>query len=340
MFFLHAAIQDLLFGWDASPLIECREKGICRNIPFPTRRATLKEVTRVYEQLSTAILSPVSLIAAEVPELEVETKPKPAKPSSAKSSHKPREPVEKGTAHLKKREPVPDIPVTGAPELDAGHVQLISDIAENKLDAVQQRIADSPELKSAELGPEYFKSHEKLKPITHGLGVVCIAAAFGSLDVLEWLMLEKAPLQVGCSPYMVTKAKRVRTYLRKFWAQHPDLHDYAAAGIPNPLSEADAAASAEKERQKRKRERDKKNEKKNEKTFLTGVASKPQAERMRELRAAAAEARAAEAEARGRVSGICVVCKKSLSGIVPFERLTFKYCSLDHVQKHRKALNE
>lgn len=284
-------------------------------------------------------MSPISLIAAEVPEEAPEAKPK-LKPKG-NPQKPPRVPAVKGTAHLKKRESEPASSETGAEkvDLDDDYVQLIADIAGNKLPETQARLTESPQLKFAEYGVEYFKTHERLKSITHGLGLVCIAAGCGSLDVLEWLMLEKVPLQVGCSPYMVTKTKRVRTFLRKFWAQHPDLHDYAAAGIPAPLSEADVAASAEKERQKRKRERDKKSEKKNEKSFLASEATKPAHIRARELRAAAAEARVAGLQARPLVnSNMCTVCKKSLEGIVPFERLTFKYCSMDHVQKHRKVL--
>lgn len=258
---------------------------MCRTIPFPTRRATYSEVTRVYEQLSTIILSPISLIAP-VEEPEPAPKPKPKAPSK---SSKPKVPAEKGTSHLKKREPKPgereveEVKV----ELDTKFVQLLQDIADEKSDAIEACLTMEPALKALEFEVAYFESHEKLKNLSKGCGLVGVAAALGSLKVLEWMLLNDVPLLIGTSPYLVTKAKSVRTFLRRFWANHPDLHDYKEAEIPSPLSEADVAAAAQKEREKRKREK----EKKKEKALLTAEAAKPPEVRARELRAKAAEAR-------------------------------------------------
>lgn len=325
--------QDLLF-WEGSPLVEAKEKGVIRNIPFKTNRAKLEEITRVYQLLSTAVVSPISLIETEpeepeepAPVIKVPKAPAPApKPVTG-----PKVPEEKGTSHLKKREPKIAEPVgdgssESEEELNSSYVELIEEVATNKLAEVQLKIGMSPDLKSVEFGTEYFQEHEKLKTLSNGYGLVGIAAACASLDVLEWLMLEGAPLAIGGSPYLVTKAKNVRKFLRTFWGKHPDLHDYAAAEIPSPLSEADNAANKEKELAKRRRER----EKKREKAFLAAEAVKPPSVRAREMRAAAAEMR--------MLGNNCVVCKKSLEGIVSFERLSYKYCSLDCCQKHREVL--
>ncbi len=268
----------LLFGWEGSPIVEHKEKGLCRTIPFSTRRATLKEVTRVYEQLSTVVLSPISLITVvEEEEEKVESKPKPA--SSSKPSTKSKVPVEKGTAHLKKREPKPVKPdeekdkeaEEPAIELEIEYVQVIADISEEKLQNVQEFLNESAERKSIAFEVTYFEPHEKLKSVSKPCGLVAIAAAFGAVDILEWLLLNGVPLLVGVSPYLITKAKRVRTFLRKFWHQNPGLHDYAAAEIPGPLTDEDLAASAAKGRQKKKREK----EKKKAKDFLAKEAAKP-----------------------------------------------------------------
>ncbi len=287
----------------------------------------------MYEQLSTAIVSPRSLIEVMDPKDEEVSSSKPPKPAAAavKPVLRPKVPAEKGTSHLKKREPkkVEQTEVEepeSVVQLKSDYVNLIRDVADNKLAEVQLRLSMNPELRTVEFGPEYFQDHDKLQNLAQGYGVVGLAAACGALDVLEWLMLEKVPLQVGGSPYMVTKAKRVRTFLRTFWGKHPDLHDYAAAGIPGPLTDANLAATAEKEKEKRRREK----EKKKEKAFLAAEAAKSPAVRARELRAAAAEARL--------LGNRCAVCKKSLEGVVPFERLSYKYCSLDHCQKHREVL--
>ena len=269
---------SLLFGWEGSPIIEHKEKGLCRTIPFQTRRATLKEVKRVYEQLSTIVLSPISLIAPPEQEEKVEPKPKPKLASSTKTSAKSKVPVEKGTAHLKKREakPVkPDVEKALEPEpeieLKSEYIQIIAHIGDAKLQELQQVLDNSPELKSIQLDVAYFKSHEQLKTVTEPCGLVAVAAAFGALNILEWLLLNDVPLLIGVSPYLITKAKRVRTFLRKFWNQYPNKHDYAAAEIPGPLTDEDVAAAAAKGRQKKKREK----EKKKAKDFLAKEAAKP-----------------------------------------------------------------
>lgn len=328
--------MKLLFGWEDSPLLDHRDNDMCRNIPFSTRRATLKEVSRVYEQLSTVVLSPVSLIAAPV-EIEKSVQGTPSKSKAANatvgnvsSKTKSKAPVEKGTAHLKKREPKEQKANEEEEKeevvLDETFVKLIASINEDKLEEVKVLLEDNAELISVEFEVGYFKTVENMKKVKQGCGVIAVAAACAAFNVLEWLLLNEAPIMVGTSPYLVTKAKRVRTFLRRFWAQHPTLHDYASAEIPGPLSEAEVAAAAEKEREKKKKER----EKKKEKEFLKKEAAKPPEVRAREMRAAAAEARF--------LGNRCAVCKKSLNGITPFERLAYKYCSMDCCQKHRQVL--
>lgn len=58
----------------------------------------------------------------------------------------------------------------------------------------------------------------------------------------------------------------------------------------------------------------------------------------REKRAAAAEARLGLKAASGQSVLTCAFCGKALEGMVPFERLTFKYCSVACVQHHKREM--
>jgi Vms1-associating treble clef domain len=139
---------------------------------------------------------------------------------------------------------------------------------------------------------------------------------------LTWLLDNGVSPCIGASPYLSTKSKAVRNLLRRYWSMHPTKYDYAAAGIPSPMTDDDVAREAEKRRRERMKKRDKKDQK--------AEATKPPEVRAREARAAAAELRF--------LGNRCAQCKKSLEGMVPFERLSYKYCSTDCVSKHRTAL--
>lgn len=333
-------------GWDGSPLVRPAEDGLCRSIPFPTRRATLKEATRVFNELSTVILSPTSLVTDEKVATDVKVTPRSTAPSAASSSSARQikgvsgaQPA-KGTAHLKKRVGKEKHQTRG--EDDAGanddasppakeelkdeYVALLETIYSNNVAELQSKAANSPELLMAEFSNAYFEDHPEVYARSETMGVVGVAAALDAMESLEWLLQNGAPLNVGRPVYLVTKSKKVRTFLRRFWYQHPDLHDYAAAEIPGPLSDADMEAQSAKDREKRKRDRERKKEKQRE----AEEAAKPPELRARELRASAAEARL--------LPNRCAWCKKSLDEITPFQRLLYKYCSMKCLHEHRNAL--
>lgn len=325
----------LLFGWEGSPLKELLEQERVRNIPIPTRRATFKETTRVYEVLTTVIISPVSLVQDLDHESEV-TQPKP-KPTTVPtgSSSSASKPKEKGTDHLKKRDdkPKPDPklsqvePKEDEPPIDEGLVRLASLCVKGDKSALQDILTEVPDLPVTVFGKEYFRGDQRFENVAGSLGPVGIAATISDSGLVEWFLDHGFDPAVGSSPYLATKNKSVRTLLRRYWAQNPDKYDYAKAGIPSPLTDADLQAQAERERAKRKKEKDKKKEKAQAKI----EAAKTPEQRARELRAVAAEAR--------MLGNRCASCKKSLEGLVPFERFAYKYCSVECVSDHRHKLN-
>lgn len=283
-----------------------------RNIPMPTRRATLKEATRVFVELSTVTVSPISLLEFEAEKNShkpasndsANAESKPSSSSSTENEEKTEEQKEKGTAHLKKREEKPKPIKQVAEELNESAVEPVQ--SPEPLDLEIQRILDlvtrgdrpsltslfarNPDSISTSFTRAYLEQHkdERVQALQQA-GLVTVAAAVANAELVIWLMEQGADPTTGGEPptYMATKNKAVRLALRRFWGMNPTLFDYEAAGIPSPLTQDELDAIAEREREKKRKEKAKKKEKKHDKT----EAAKPPEQRARELRAAAAEAR-------------------------------------------------
>lgn len=325
-----------MYGLHDSPLKQPLDEGRVRNVPIPTRRATLKEATRVYEELSKVVFSPTSLLevakAKEKPHPSANPKPPlpPAKPTA------PAEPKGKGTDHLKKRDEKPKPPPPAAPVpvveeappiLDERLVLLLQLCLSGDKEALAEQLVGSTDAPSVVFSKYYFDSgDDRFTKVGDPVGLVGVAVLSGNPDLVEWLLDHDVSPAVGAPPYLLSKGKAVRNALRMYWATHPGKFDYEKAGIPAPLTDADVAAQADKERAKRKKERQKKKDKAADKV----EAAKPPQQRARELRAAAAEARL--------LGDRCAGCGKSLKGVTPFERLSFKYCSTVCVNNHRQQL--
>lgn len=313
-----------------------QENNALRNIPIPTRRATLKEATRVYEELSSVRVSSASLLESpEVQQKLAQAKPtvlaKPAKVTKPATEKKPKE---KGTDHLKKRDEkeknVTDNAehageeINETPEVDPELERLFKLCFDGAKREVSEALEANESFKSTLFEQHYFPENPRFEKIEGGLGLVGVAAVCGHADLVECLLDLGVSPTVGASPYVSTKAKAVRVLLRTYWGRHPSKFDYATAEIPSPLTQAEVEEMAEKERAKRRKDREKKKEKARE-------SAKTPEQRARELRAAAAEARF--------LGNKCAGCQKSLAGITPFSRLAYKYCSTDCVNKHKQVLS-
>lgn len=296
----------------------------------------MKEATRVYEELSSVRVSSVSLLeSAEVQQRLAQAKPtalaKPAKVTKPTTEKKPKE---KGTDHLKKRDEkekhLANDPedvrekTDEMPKLDPELARLFKLCFDGAKQEVSEVLIANELFKSTLFEQHYFPEDPRFDKIEGGLGLVGVAAVCGREDLVECLLDLGVSPTVGASPYVSTKAKAVRILLRTYWGRHPSKFDYAAAEIPNPLSQAEVEEMAERERVKRRREREKKKDKAREK-------AKTPEQRARELRAAAAEARF--------LGNKCAGCQKSLAGITPFSRLAYKYCSTGCVNQHKQVLN-
>jgi hypothetical protein len=352
--------RDLLAGWDGSPLARLAKGGGLRNIPFPTRRATLKEVTRCYDELMTVVTSPTSALeslaaaataaAAAAAAAAARREPKPAGASKLAPAEGP--PKGKGTSHLKKRTEAPPSPAApaavGAEDVadeepveepveevlpvEAAALALVKACVDGDVAALSAALGgDAPAFPhDATFHAGYFAGIPALAAAADAgatLGLVGVACVSGNVESTHWLLEAGAPPTAGASPYLTTASKAARTALRRFWAAHPASADaLAAAGVPGPLTDADVDAAAARRRRERAKKRARKDAREEE--------AKPEAVRAREARAAAAEARLLG----GGGAAACAQCRASLAGAVPFERLQFKYCSTDCVCRHREAL--
>lgn len=362
--FLHVSLhsflrprQDLLLGWEGSPIAPFAKDGRMRNIPFPTRRATQKEVCRVYDNLISYVVSSESLCAkpSEFALQRDDSRATSIKPKPQLSSVPTVK--EKGTAHLKKRGntdgdkdgpgQITDLGLSNVNSTQCpGEKDDFREYDEKKIMPLDENFlilfkaclaGDLSTIENIVFGRDdssktcekdivfhrgYFSGTEYNSQTTEDLGLVGVAAVAGNVAAIEWLLEHGVSPCVGASPYLATKSKSARTALRKFWGSHPGMYNYEEAGIPSPITEEDASRLAEKKRLERLKKRDKKDGK------LDSL--KPPGAISRELRAVAAE--------RRLLGNCCAQCKNSLEGMIPFERLSFRYCSTDCVHKHRAAL--
>jgi len=161
----------------------------------------------------------------------------------------------------------------------------------------------------------------------------------------------------GQTPYMIA-SKNIRTLIRKYAGDNPDMHNWISLGI-TPLTtdqETDQKKklAIKKERKKqnakikiqdqkeaeiRAKEQKRIDTEKAEKEKLVSQVESSRTSKIanlteREKRAMAAEARIAASK---RNSDCCSFCKKPLT-MIPFERLKYKYCSVECVSKHMDEL--
>jgi len=148
----------------------------------------------------------------------------------------------------------------------------------------------------------------------------------------------------GRPPFTNAGSKETRNVFRRFMASYPERYDYVKAQIPSALTpemenekekrnaeRKKAQKKAQKQRLKEQKALErKKEEEEKEKKALQALSE-------REKRALAAEKRFAQQQAAKQtgITSCCAWCSSSLAGQVPFERLTYKYCSTACVKAHR-----
>ena len=216
-----------------------------RSFPFTTRRATLAELLRCYEELSTVRILKVTEDERPedaTPDASVESSIKNLSLGSSKQ-------LAESSQQYEQKVELPQLVV-----------KLIQFIKSGKLEAFTSHLQHDESVLNNPL------------PDTAGVSLLHIASRSGNADIVKYMLEHGAdPTTCGANrnarPYDVASNKEVRDTFRRYMHQEPDKWDYSDAHIPAPLTEE----MEEKQKEKLKDRRNKENERKK-----AAKASKPQ----------------------------------------------------------------
>jgi len=360
--------QTILFGGKTA--IFNKTDSRLRSIPFPTRRATLKEVKRVWLGLATIDLKEPDDLIEELTNKDVPEKIVIHEDSDDEIPLNIRLPARYRKRNTK-ADDGSDTPDDEELGLFPGEKEIMEKLSEaicrGNMNDFQKEIEKLLEILTA----YYEDFHLELTDVLNQRnGQECntllhIAAASKRATIV-WKLLE-----LGCDPslsdtlgrvpYILASDKETRSTFRRFMGTNPNRYDYAKAQIPSPLTEDIEKKKLEKLAEKRKQQRQAKKERQalekarleqeklkiEEQKKLDEEQRKIQEEKQRFLQLSDREKRALAAERRIlsnlSASGLstpvlvrCFLCGLDISGKVPFEYNSFKFCTPTCLQKHRK----
>lgn len=140
------------------------------------------------------------------------------------------------------------------------------------------------------------------------------------------------------TPYTMTQDSATREVFKNFAKENPSMFNYAKAQIPlvKTLSDEQIEAKRQKMRELKRAKRER--NKDNKRVRLAEQGEQDERERFamlsdREKRALAAERRILDA--KGHVISRCFYCGCDMSGKVPFEYSSNRFCSIDCLKEHR-----
>ena len=327
------------------------KKDKIRTIPFTTYRPTLKETERVYKLL-TKINKAFEKEFNDVIEAKKESSELDSN-SKIPEFHqtKPVNPKSIPNSHLKQR-PEKSKPVESPVELSEIEPEFYEDP-----DNVYFKILAAVKSQNQELFTSLLVSEVNLdKPLDSSNSLLHKCASVNDPNFVKQLLHRGANPELKNdsrkTPFEVAGDKEVRDEFRRFMALFPEKWDYKSAKIPSPLTSELEEEQARKKAEKKKAQRAAKNQRDKEKKAAKKEAAKKEEDKLiaeaqklrlrqltpRERCLLAAEARLASEGRRGCVSGKCDNCETGLDGLVPFERLKYKYCSVSCVREHKEKL--
>ncbi|CAJ0826061.1 6587_t:CDS:2, partial [Entrophospora sp. SA101] len=156
------------------------------------------------------------------------------------------------------------------------------------------------------------------------------ASSLGHYDIVEYLLKQGAnPTQTSkiknMTAYEIAKDKETRNVFRRFMADEPDKYDWKLARVPSYKVGTKATTT----------------ESSSSEVYLIGLTPEERLNIEREKRARAAEERLLKLSNRGVTTNInnnniCKMCRKSLSGLIPFDKFNLKFCSTQCVRDFNK----
>nr|CAG8484014.1 4774_t:CDS:2 [Entrophospora candida] len=166
-------------------------------------------------------------------------------------------------------------------------------------------------------------------------------SSLGHYDIVEYLLKQGAnPTQTSkiknMTAYEIAKDKETRNVFRRFMADEPDKYDWKLARVPSPLTK-----EMEGEQRYKVGTKATTTESSSSEVYLIGLTPEERLNIEREKRARAAEERLLKLSNRGVTTNInnnniCKMCRKSLSGLIPFDKFNLKFCSTQCVRDFNK----
>ena len=290
-----------------------------RNLPFITKRPTLEELTRCFEEILC-----VKIVAR--------------KEVVVKENSKVFE-MEKLQTHLVYEG---ENSAEQAPEAEI--LKIFDSIKRGRKDYLESLLNSSIK--------------DLIVPDKYGTSFLHYASSQSKPELVEYLLEfgcdPTITNQRKQCPYDVASVKEVRDVFRRFRANYPQRYNYIAANIPEPLTKDMEEAQKHKEQERRKKERLRKknmkpkakieeqqvqpvavspaskSSKKGSLITFTAMEKKTLGMTVEQKQRYEREKRAAAAEARIKMGkNACFNCGKSLAQVEAFEKANFKFCSMD-----------
>jgi hypothetical protein len=195
-----------------------------RGIPFSTKRPTLQELTRCFEELTKVRIEPKTKAPLVVKKQNVV-------PDSKEKTHLVYESEQRAVV------------------VDERLSKLVEYIKRGKLELVKSNL-DSLFL-------------NQIFDTTLGISLLHVASSASQYEIVQYLLEMGANPALfshnkPVKAYDIAGNKETRDVFRRFMFQHPDRWDYKLANIPGPLTPEMEAKQAEKEKERKKKEKERK----------------------------------------------------------------------------------
>ncbi|KAK0418465.1 hypothetical protein QR680_013572 [Steinernema hermaphroditum] len=369
--YLHPAVMPLIFircsTYNSSVFVSSTPSAITfekgdtrlRSVPFETKRATLEEVKRVYQQLRTVFDHGTAEIFESRLEEQIKKRQKKVQKQLQKKPKQQTRDYQKDSEDSDSSEEREN-PMKAMIKHAIGSVKKLS-VTPQKFDGISEelikRIYEAvcndraselnliKEIFPGEQHVQYYKFLRDYRIPPLGNTFLHIAAAKGASSVVKWLLdvgvSAAEPNTAGGYPIQMAANRAVVDCFTIFRMEHPDaVEDWEKCRVPAPKK---VDPEIEKRRaEKKKQDRAKRKEKQKVKKQIEVQEKAEQEERERflnlsdrEKRALAAERRIAAMRAE-KDQQRCFQCGEPFS-TTPFEYNDNKFCKVSCLHEHRRT---
>jgi hypothetical protein len=252
LIFIRSSKQNskILYNYDAAVLQ--RSDPRIRTIPFPTRRPTLSELHRVFEELTKVKVSHLTDEALQRLEEEFQ--------AEQKRLQKPKIMLQK-PAVSKFKDSEPQLTREELQERSRW-ARVLDMTARNKLDPlisfIERRQEDSDVDWTAALPS--WQEDEKVAPT-----LLHYASMHDAADVVRYLLLDRNSdptvlSSLGKTAYELAPTRFTRNVYRRLMADYPSRFDWTAARVPSALTEAQEAIQKDRNRDRKAKLRERQKE--------------------------------------------------------------------------------